>query len=213
MIGKRSRRAEDDDDDEADHDESHHPYLAKRARLFDMRSAPRSPTDRANLEIFQKAQLNLAKVDEQLIQHQWLQQFMDEVRSDGESSMGDEDIARLADWDGQDWETRDSGDNGNEIQDEQPDTPATQYDDRDEKGVTFLEDAVEDVLAEHGVNADEKRCGLSSHRLAHGERNMCNSVLHDKTVAGTQEQQEIPTRGRGHAWSLALLKDMAHLYR
>ncbi|KAF2213415.1 hypothetical protein CERZMDRAFT_96258 [Cercospora zeae-maydis SCOH1-5] len=75
-----------------------------------------SPTDRENLEKHYGSHLDLARINEKLNDFQQLRDWAEACRSDDESSFGDDKIAQLLDW----------GD------DEQRDTPMTQYDDEDE---------------------------------------------------------------------------------
>lgn len=197
MTKKRVRDHCDDDE---------RPCL-KRARLPDMRSVPPSPTDRANLETYQTSQLNLDEADEKLTEYQRLREYMDEVRSEGESSMGDDEIARLADWDWDwDWDGQQSGNwrfkGDDEVDEEHQDTPLTQYDVSDEKPGTPISEE----------DTQQQDCPLGHNVHLEEEREEDSQGLSPYT-AQRQGWVSWTTPFRGGRWSFDLLKEISQLYR
>lgn len=202
MTNKRIRNGDDDIEELCS---------TKRARYLDMRTVPPSPTDRINLEIFQNTQLDLDGLDAQLAQHRWLQQYMDEVRSEGDSSMGDDEIARLADWS---WDGRSASryDSDDEVKDDQRDTPATQYDDKHEHPGEVVKDRDKDVLLDHNARVDgEHKFTEGNHPRLQG-RNTQEGPSSGVEPAESQSKGSL-TRAWGGRCSLAMLKEIARLYR
>ncbi|KXS97057.1 hypothetical protein AC579_7593 [Pseudocercospora musae] len=200
MTNKRVRDGDDDIEE---------PCSTKRARCLDMRSVPPSPTDRINLDTFQHAQLDLDKADARLTEHRWLQQFMDEVRSEGESSMGDDEIARLADWN---WDGRSAwryDDSDDEVKDDQRDTPATQY---DEQPGEFVKDMDQDVWLDHTARADgEHESTEANHPRLRGRKTQ-DGPSSNVEPAESRSKDSFARICAGRC-SLAMLKEIAYLYR
>lgn len=197
------KRTYNDRNDESDrHDRT------KRARLSPTRmySVPPSPTDRENLELYKESRLDLARVNEKLIEFQQLRDWVEECRSEGESSCGDSEIVQLADWG---WKG-------------QRDTPLTQYDDEDEHCGT-LEIPLEASGSRHWFSLTKDDVSRDHDDWRHPLQPTVYDPYDSKLRDGSDVQAlsfvksfkapTAPIRGRAGRWSLALLRELSDVYR
>lgn len=187
-------------------DESDRHHRTKRARLSPTRmySVPTSPTDRENLELYKESGLDLTRVNEKLIEFQQLRDWVEECRSEGESSFGDSEIAQLADWGYK----------------EQRDTPLTQYDGEDE-GYGTLEIPLEASGSRQWFSLTKDDVSRDNYDL----RDLLQSTVYDSYDSKLRDTSDVqalslvnPTKAptasiRGGRWSLALLREVSDLYR